>query len=232
MRRYIIIIFLLCSTLSSYAQAKNYMPPIPGFDPALPATLNNGGTLLGVVGLAALSYTLEEFVFKNHENVNFYTSRAGFSNEYGWGLRSVALQNFGLEHRVASWFSMSAELNLQEAFDATPNIASKDKFGMGLGVMTYFRWYLFGKKRVSPYLEYGTGVFVGFSKFPYNGSNVTINHSTQIGVEYTINEKSKARVSYGSMHQSNYGFGYSDPGYDANGFMLSYAWRIFTKNKK
>ena len=75
------------------------------------------------------------------------------NNEYAWGLKNVWHQNFGIEHRVASWFSLSAEFLLQEWHDKTPIIDNESKFGMGSGIMTYYRWYLFGKKRLSPYLE-------------------------------------------------------------------------------
>nr|BFF40099.1 hypothetical protein BACY1_19040 [Tenacibaculum mesophilum] len=132
--------------LNLNAQSKNDWSHIPGFDPTLHTTLTNRSTLIGVLGLAALSYSLEEFVFKNHENINFYSARVGMNNEYAFGLRNVWHQNIGLEHRVASWFSISAEFNIQEWQDQTPFIQDNQKFGLGVGLMTYYRWYLFGKK--------------------------------------------------------------------------------------
>lgn len=226
MKKLFYIIVLISVTQSISAQNKGGWPFIPGFDPALPTTLTDKTTMASVLGLAALSYTLEEYVFKNHENVNFYSARAGMNNEYAFGLRNVWHQNLGVEHRVASWFSVSAEFNLQEWSDTSPGIESNQKFGLGTGIMTYYRWYLFGKKRISPYLEYGTGIFLGFRKFPYNGTNMTFNNSTQIGLEYTLSSGSKARLSYGNFNQTNHNLLDSNPGYNGNGFSISYAWRM------
>jgi hypothetical protein len=203
---------------------------IPGFTPEIPITLTNEQTFYGVMGAAALSYALSEFVFKDKENMNFYQVRTGMNNEHVWGLKNVWLQNFGVENRVAPWFGFAAEFNLQQWNDQTPNINSKNKFGMGFGIMTYYRWYLFGKKRISPYLEYGTGLFYGFKDFPYNGSNFTFNHSTQLGIEYTMKNNNKIRLGYGQFHQSNNGLAALNPGYDANGFSISYSW--FWKTSK
>lgn len=226
MRKVVIIVLLTLVVGASNAQSKNDWFHIPGFDPALPTTLTNRGTLIGVIGLAALSYGLEEFILKKHENINFYTARAGMNNEYAWALRNVWHQNVGLEHQVASWFSLSAEFNLQEWHDQSPNIESKDRFGLGAGLMTYYRWHLLGKKRLSPYLEYGTGVFYGFKKFPYNGTKFTFNNSTQLGFEYKLKSKSKARLSYGNFNQTNYNWLNSNPGYNGNGFSVSYSVKM------
>lgn len=146
MKKHILFILLMLTFLNLNAQSKNDWSHIPGFDPTLHTTLTNRSTLIGVLGLAALSYSLEEFVFKNHENINFYSARVGMNNEYAFGLRNVWHQNIGLEHRVASWFSISAEFNIQEWQDQTPFIQDNQKFGLGVGLMTYYRWYLFGKK--------------------------------------------------------------------------------------
>ncbi len=226
MKKHIFIFLLIIYTITLNAQSTGRWKNIPGFDPALPTTLTSQETFIGVIGLAALSYSLEEFVFKNHKNVNFYQGRVGMNNEYAWGLKNVWHQNFGIEHHVASWFSLSAEFLLQEWHDKTPIIDNESKFGMGSGIMTYYRWYLFGKKRLSPYLEYGTGIFFGFEKFPYNGTNFTFSHSSQLGIEYTLKSNSKVRFGYGNFHQSNNGWLDSNPGYDGNGFSISFAWRM------
>lgn len=226
MKKILYIIALLSFLQSVQAQSKGGWPFIPGFDPALPTTLTDRTTLAGVLGLAALSYGLEEYVFKNHENINFYTTRIGMNNEYAYGHRNVFHQNMGVEHRVASWFSITAELNLQEWSDSTPSIEGSQKFGLGAGLMTYYRWYLLGSMKISPYIEYGAGAFLGFKKFPYNGSNFTFNHSTQLGLEYSIDDRSKARISYGNFNQSNYNLLDSNPGYNGNGFSLGYVWRV------
>ena len=220
------ILFLILSiNHHSFSQSSsNDWFHIPGFTPELPITLTNQKTFFGVIGTAALSYALAEFVFKGDENMNFYQVRAGMNKEYVWGLKNVWHQNFGVENRVAPWFAFAAEFNFQQWNDRTPGIDKKDKFGMGTGIMSYFRWYLFGKKRISPFLEYGTGLFYGFEKFPYNGSNFTFNHTTHLGIEYTFNNKNKLRVSYGQAHQSNNGLFSTNPAYDASGFSINYAW--------
>lgn len=226
MKKLFISIILLIFLQTSQAQSKGGWPFIPGFDPALPTTLTDRTTLVGVIGFAALSYGLEEFVFKKHENLNFYTARIGMNNEYAFGLKNVWHQNIGVEHRIANWFSVSAELNIQEWHDTSPNIENKQKTGMGLGVMTYYTWYILGKMKLCPFIEYGAGAFLGFKKFPYNGTQYTFNHSTQLGLEYTINDSSKARISYGHFNQSNYNLLDSNPAYNGNGFSLAYAWRM------
>ncbi len=221
---------MLCLTYSqSNAQSEKDWPSIPGFTPTLPTTLTNRGTLIGVVSLAALSYCLEELVFKKQENINFYSTRLGMNNEYAWGLNNVWHQNVGIEHRVASWYSISAEFTLQEWANRTPILSSEDKYGIGLGLMSYFRWYLLGEKRISPYIEYGLGVFQGVKKFPFNGSKFTFNHSTLIGVEYTFKNESNLRLGYGNFNQTNYNLLSSNPSYNGNGFSIGYAFRI---NKK
>lgn len=226
MKKYFILFLLTISLLTSNAQSKGGWKDIPGFNSALPTTLTSQETFIGIIGLAALSYSLEEFVFKNHQNVNFYQGRIGMHNEYAWGLKNVWHQNFGVEHRVASWFSLSAEFLLQEWYDNTPGIESKSNFGIGTGIMTYYRWYIFGKKCLSPYIEYGTGIFMGFKEFPYNGTNFTFSHSSQLGLEYTLRNNNKVRLGYGNFHQSNYGWFESNPGYDGNGFSISFAWKM------
>lgn len=221
-----IVIWLIVLTTTVHAQSKGDWFHIPGFDPALHTTLTNRTTLIGVISLAALSYSLEEFVFKNHQNVNFYTVRTGMNNEYGWGLRNVWHQNFGIEHRVADWFTLAAELNLQEWHDQTPKLSRGKRSGLGVGLMTYYRWYLFGSMRLSPYIEYGTGLFSGFKKFPYNGTHFTFNNSTQLGLEYTLQNGSNIRISYGNFNQTNYNLLESNPAYNGNGFSLAYAWKL------
>jgi len=226
-----LFVLLLPLSLRIKAQSnKNDWPRIPGFGPESPFSLTNQQTFIGVAGMAAISYTLAEFVFKNSTNTNYYQIRSGMNNEHFWAMKKVCHQNFGVEQRVAPWFAIAAEFNLQQFWDETPNIDQKGKLGLGAGVMTYYRWYLFGKKRVSPYLEYGTGLFYGFNKFPYNGTNFTFSHSTQIGCEYTFASKNKMRFGYGQFHQSNNGWLTPNPGFDGNGFSISYSW--FWKSNK
>lgn len=222
-----IIITFHCYTFS---QSRNDWFHIPGLTPEIPITLTNEKTFYSVMGAAALSYVLAELVFKDDENMNFYQLRAGMNNEYVWGLRNVWHQNFGVENRVAPWFAFALAFNFQQWDDRTPDIDTKDRFGMGAGMMSYYRWYLFGKKKISPFLEYGTGLFFGLEKFPSNGSGFTFNHTTQLGLEYTFNNNHKLRATYGQAHQSNNSLFNNDPGYDANGFSISYSW--FWKTSK
>ena len=201
----------------------------PGFGPESPLTLTNEQVFYGVMGATVLSYTLSEWVLKDEENLNFYQVRSGMNSEYFWGLKKVWHQNFGIEKRVSSWFAFALELNLQQWSERSPGIESQDKFGLGAGIMTYYRWYLFGTKRLSPYLEYGTGLFQGFEQFPYNGTKFTFNHSTQLGLEYTFKNKNKLRLGYGQFHQSNNGLVQPNPGYDGDGFSVVYSWFWHTK---
>ncbi|WP_281980356.1 acyloxyacyl hydrolase [Tenacibaculum mesophilum] len=225
----IAILFLLINIpLKTYSQSnQNDWPHIPGLTPEI---ITKKGAFYTVMGAATLSYVLSEFVFKGDENLNYYQVRGGMNNEHFWALRNVYHQNFGVEKRVSSWFAIAAEFNLQQWSDRTPNINSKNKFGLGAGIMTYYRWYALGKKRISPYFEYGVGGFLGFEKFPYNGSSFTFNHSTQLGIEYTFKNKNKLRLGYGHFHQSNNDLSKHNPGYNANGFSVAFSW--FWKTSK
>lgn len=225
--KYLIILFipllLFSSTLKAQAPANDWFH-IPGFTPESPLTMTDEKSFLVIMGGAALSYALSEYVFKNEEQQDFYQVRIGMNKEHAWGHKTVWSQNFGVERRVAPWFAIAVEFNLQEWNDQTSIIASKDKFGIGTGLMTYYRWHIFGRKKISPFLEYGAGVFMGFKKFPYNGSHFTFNNSTKLGIEYTFPNQNKLRIAYGQNHQSNYGLADSDPSYNGDGFTVGYAW--------
>lgn len=220
MKKHFLHILILLISINTYSQNGNDWPHIPGFNPTLHTTLTNQSTLIGVIGLAAISYSLEELVLKNHENINFYSTKAGMNNEHAFGLRNLWHQNFGVEQRVANWFSVSAEFNMQQWYDQTLLIENNQRFGIGFGIMTYYRWYLLGQKRFSPFIEYGTGIFMGIKKFPYNGTSFTFNNSTQLGIEYSISDQSKIRLSYGNFNQTNYNLFRSNPSYNGNGFSI------------
>lgn len=220
-------VVLLCLSIGFNLRAQSKKADwfrIPGFGPESPLSLTDEQTFIGVVGLAAISYSLAEFVWKGDENLNYYQIRTGMNHEYFWGFRNVYLQNFGVENRVAPWFAIALEANMQEWQDRTPVVQDKKSFGMGFGLMSYFRWYIFGKKRISPFIEYGTGLFYGLSKFPHNGTNFTFNNSTQLGVEYSFKNRNKLRIAYGQFHQSNNQYQQPNPGYDGNGFSIAYSW--------
>jgi hypothetical protein len=156
---------------------------------------------------------------------NYLHAKVGMNKEYAWGMRKVWHQSFGIEHRVSSWFSVSLDYTLQEFRDNTPHLKLGDRSGFGTGIMTYYRWFIFGNYKISPYIEYGTGIFLGFEKFPYNGTHYTFNNSTLIGIEVTLSESSKLRLGYGNYNQSNYNLNEHNPAHDADGFSLVYSWK-------
>ena len=168
-----------------------------------------------VMAAASLSFVLSEFVFKEAD-LNYFQARASYFDT-GEGTRIMA-QNFGIEKRLSHWFGIGIETYAQQFRE--PN----DR-GMGLGINAYYRWYAFGKKRLSPFLEYGTGGFYGFKPFPADGGKFTFHLTTSVGLEYTLKNENKVRLTYGQLHQSNNGLFESNPGVDANGFTLTYLWR-------
>lgn len=171
-------------------------------------------TFVGLISVAALSYGLTKFVFKENETLNFYQVRAGvFGTEGG----TVVMENFGIEKRLAPWFGLGLEINNQQWI-------YEEKNGAGMGFNTYYRWHLLGKKKISPYIEYGAGFFFGFSDFPPNGTNFTFNLTTQVGAEYTFEDQNKLRLGYGHIHQSNNELLDPNPGEDGNGLNITYLW--------
>jgi hypothetical protein len=225
MLKKVVLIFvvsvMLGKTLLGQINAQSW-PAIPGFTPEL---ISKKEPMMIVLGGAILSYGITQFLDKDSLNVNFYQSRLGASNEHFWGFQSVAYQNFGFEKRLAPWFALGGEFNLQEWLNKTPENEKIRKLGLGMGLMSYYRWYSLGTHRLSPYLEYGAGVFLGFRKFPYNGSYASFSHSLQVGMEYTCKNNNKIRMSYGLFHQNNAKEKYN-ASYHGNGFSLSYAWYL------
>jgi len=191
-------------------------PGIPGIDGG-GITLMNQNNFFILMGSAASSYLIAEFLSDTlHEN--YYQSRFGV---YGVSNNTViALQSFGIEKRVAPWFGLGVEFILQEWQGSTPSNYS----GAGIGLNTYYRWHLLSKYPLSPYLEYGAGVFNGFNKLPYNGSNFTFHLSTSLGLEYNFENRNLLRLSYGHLHQSNNGLFESNPGLDGGGVQVSFLW--------
>ena len=203
---------LLLFVIGHQVKAQESWPGIPGLDENSFAVYSQE-TFLGVFGAAVLSYGLAELVFKD-ENLHYYQFHTGmFGTEEG----TIIMENFGVEKRVAPWFGLSAEANVQQYIKS-------DYAGAGMGFMGYYRWYLFGKKRFSPYLEHGTGCFWGFNKFPQGGSNFTFNLTSQLGLEVTRKNLDKMRFSYGHIHHSNNGLRPENPGLDGNGFNFAYLW--------
>ncbi len=213
MNRYKIILPLLCLPLLLSAQDGEWIG-IPGLN-GNGIQLNDQPSFLRVITAATLSYGLSEWVLQEEKDLHFYQVRTGL---IGTTRGTVLLENFGIEARLAPWFGLGIEWNTQQWL-------YPEKNGWGMGIMSFYRWHLFGRKRFSPYLEYGAGLFHGFSKFPPEGTQFTFNLSSQLGVEYTLPNEHKLRLSYGHLHQSNNGLLDPNPGEDGNGFHLTYLWR-------
>jgi hypothetical protein len=208
--KYILLSFLFLISTHSYSQSTHW-PGIPLLDESGVVLLNQT-TFIGVISTAAVSYGLAQFVFKDNKPLHFHQARVGVFGTYGG---TIIMENYGIEKRLAPWFGLGLEINNQQWI-------YEDGNGAGMGLNTYYRWHLLGKKKLSPYLEYGAGFFYGFSEFPPNGTNFTFNLTTQLGAEYTLDTKDKIRLSYGNIHQSNNGLLDPNPDEDGNGFNFTY----------
>lgn len=232
MNKYIIILIIVIFsgiTSSIFGQnSQKKWPEIPGLHHGGPITLTNEKIFIRVAGAAAVSYALAKYIFKSETQGDFWQARMSYS---GGDNKHVIKENFGAERHIASWFAVSLELSFQQWADAEEGLDKKHKFGMGIGLQPYFRWYLFGKKRISPFLEYGTGFFQGFKKFPYNGTTYTFTHSSHLGIEYKLTPGSRLRLSYGQFHQSNNDWWDVNPSYNGNGFNFTFSWKIKESKK-
>ena len=95
--------------------------------------------------------------------------------------------------------------------------------GAGLGLNTHYRWYAFGKKRLSPFVEMGAGLFQGFRPLPTDGTTFTFHLTASLGLEYTRVNQDRIRFTYGHLHQSNNGLFPRNPGLIGNGFTFAYS---------
>ncbi|WNJ20220.1 acyloxyacyl hydrolase [Pontibacter sp. G13] len=211
------LLFILLIATANMALAQNEappkLPPIPGIDEGQFAVFNQRSFLVAA-GLAAGSYLLAELAFDD-ENLNFYQVHAGYfamNRDY-----NLFMENFGIEKRLAPWYGISLELVNQQWTSPGYN-------GMGMGLNGYYRWYLFGGKRLAPFIEAGTGLFFGFQKFPENSSQFTFNLTTALGLEYTFSNQNRFRVNYGHIHHSNNGLMPVNRGSIGNGFTATYLW--------
>lgn len=168
--KYILLVILIVITTTSYSQ-DNQWPGLPVLDESGVVLVDQSSFMGGVIGVAAISYGLATFVLNDNETLNFYQVRGGV---FGTLRGTVIMENFGIEKRVAPWFGLGLEINNQQWL-------YEEKNGAGIGFNTYYRWHIFGRKKISPYIEYGAGFFYGFSEFPPNGTNFTFNLTTQIG---------------------------------------------------
>ena len=189
---------------------------IPGMSGNGIALMNQTGFLV-LMGSALSSYFLTEFVFKD-TNRNYFQTRFGL---YGGSNKTIiSFQTFGIEKRVSHWFGVGLEVNFQQWAGQLPVRHN----GTGVGLNTYYRWHLFGKRKFSPFLEYGARVFQGFKPLPFEGSRFTFHLSTSLGAEYTFDNNNKLRFSYGRLHQSNNDLLQVNPGLDESGFQATFLW--------
>ena len=213
MSRYLLFLLLFISSYA-FAQGEDGWPDLPPIENGRLSVFNPTSFLI-VAGAAGASYFIAEKLFDD-QNINYYQARIGY---YGaQRSTSIILQNFGIEKTVSPWFTIGLEFNSQQWIEGSGSR------GNGVGLIGYYRWSLFGKKKWSPYIEYGTGVFQGFKKFPENSSNFTFNLTTNVGLEYTFKNQNKFRAHYGHIHQSNSSLFENNIGIDGNGFGFSYVW--------
>ncbi len=177
MKRLLIVLLFILQINNAISQSNDW-PAIPGLGTESPIVLIDESSFYGVMGAAIISYGLSQFVFTRDENLNFYQIKTGIVGTTG-GI--VTVENFGVDNRVKPWFGIGLEINSQQWF--YPQVNEK---GMGIGFITNYRWYLLGKKRISPYLEYGAGVFYGFKKFPPDAHKFSFHLTSNLGLEYTL----------------------------------------------
>ena len=135
------------------------------------------------------------------------------------------MENFGIEKVFAPWHSLRIEGNAQE-------FAGNGYATAGLGLRLYTRWTILGKKKLSPYFEYGAGILGTFKAFPEGGSKFNFTQTLALGLEYKFDNRNKIRLDYNTMHLSNNGLFDSNPGFDGNGISFSYSWFWPEKEKE
>jgi hypothetical protein len=173
-------------------------------------------TFLTVAGLSVLGAE----IFDKNEKLNFYIGQADLY--FSSGSYTNIAQSVGVERRSSPWFGFALEANVQEMFSA-------DHSTMGFGISGQFRWYILGKKKISPYFEYQNGVFYGVSPFPEGAHNFTFRLVYKLGVEYTLSDDNRIRADFGHLHHSNSGLFEPNIGYDGYGISVVYLWKM---NKK
>ena len=179
-----------------------------------PLTLVDQDGFYRVLTMAGISFIFSEMVFKEADEHYYQLRGSYYSNSEGM---RVYGQHFGIEKRLSHWFGIGIE-----GFSQQWN--GRGNSGIGMGLNAYYRWYAFGKKRWSPFLEYGTGGFYGFSRFPADGTKFTFHLTTSYGVEHKLKNKDRLRLTYGHLHQSNNDLFEANPGIDLKGFTLTYLW--------
>lgn len=212
------LFFILCLSCNSMQGQYNPLGVEQSF---LELDREKGFLFMSSVALA--SYLVSDFLLQD-EQLSFYQVHTGYySGISGTDGGSVAtnyqvyMQNVGVEREFSNWFSLRIELNLQE-------FSSSDYFTLGTGLKTYYKWTAYRAKKIHPFIEYGSGVFYAFDKFPQNASNFTFNLSYALGLEYILSNQHKIRMDYNYLHHSNNFLFDPNPGFDGNGVSLSYSW--------
>lgn len=206
-----ILTLLVCNLIIGKSNAQNGWPSIPFYDHI---GLKSGETFKRAIFVASASYLIAELSSKEPHK-NYYQMRVAVlsSEEY-----TVVSESFGIEKRVRPWFALGAEFLNQQWFH-------EGFGGTGVGIVGFWRWYVFGKKRISPLFEFAPGTYYAMRKFPEGGSNFTFHLNTSLGVEYTLKSNDKLRLTYTQLHQSNNDLFSENPGIDLTGFTLTYLWR-------
>lgn len=199
----------------AHAQEAWPSPPLMGESGDASIAVYSQGSFVPMLGAAAVSSGLAIWLSKD-EDLYAAQARVGL-----WGLEGAisSTQAGGVEWRPARWFSLSWEVYLHE-------FGGERGSGVGVGLVPYFRWHAFGARKVSPYLEYGTGLHQGFARFPEDGSFFTFHLSTQLGVEVEVADRQRLRVGYGHLHHSNNDLAEPNPGIIGGGLSVAYSWEI------
>lgn len=208
-----LLLTLVWATTALQAQEERW-PSLPGLgynDQSI--ALINEESFYGLASASLLSLGVSEWVNKT-PSLNFYNARTGM---YGTTGGYVMQANVGLEKQLTHWFGIGLELNNEYWF-------YPEEMGWGAGLNTYYRWYAWGKKRWSPFMEYGAGIFRGMTPFPPDGQKFSFHLTTTVGVEHTLPNQDRVRVGYGHLHQSTNDIIVPNPGEDGNGFTATYSW--------
>lgn len=204
--------------LPAVAHAQDPWPAIPGIDEGA-ASVHSQATFVPTLGLAALSYGLARWVDPS-DRAHRMQARFGV---YGLQDHLVFNQVVGVEQQVSPWFSLSWELMFQEW---RADLATGNTHGVGVGLNPWAKWTAFPKRKVSPFVEAGTGAFYGFSRFPEAGTRFTFHLNTNLGLEWDLASGDCVRVTYGHLHQSNNGLGERNPGIVGNGLTATWSRRF------
>ena len=199
--------FICISTVQSFAQWN----PVSSEESFL---VSNRQTQFYIMSGAAVSSLFLAKFLSNNPKLDYYQANLGYFNGDGY---NIFMQNFGVERAFAPWFALKVEGNIQEYTGVDYSTAS-------IGFRTYTRWSILGKKKISPYFEYGAGISNAIQEFPAGGSKFTFNQTLALGLEFKLANSNKIRLDYNTIHHSNNGLFESNPGFDGNGISLSYSW--------